>query len=538
MTTKNTQSVKQNKLTKRQMDNFVGQKFSGVKKELSDAGLREKIDYAVEKKCSIRYGRGVVKSIKKLDDGRYEIRVAKGRFLPFLFLFLITIAVVIIVSIFIVEAKPVSELENATDNNIGAEVADEPEKVAVTDKNEVPTVPETNGEESKAEVYVLSKSKTSGDGKKDENKEEKTKNDNISENGGEEEEEPLVELDCKPNTICYAANNKNATRTMEDQTIVYLVKGSNELNETPLSSETTQLTLYAPNYALYGHGFKGWNTKADGTGEMYGPNETLELTAEQQEKLGSEGITMYAQWVASAGEMENWNGCAKLNIGDMTALTYHGDTYSVAKLVDGKCWMVENLRDMTFGEQTASWSTNSAAQQYNYSQITAEQYSPTEDGDYGWWSYGAYYTSMAATQSTQNISSNKTNYDTLTDTYIANGTTIGVCPAGWRLPRSQYELSVKDENADFSYLNYLLIGSYNATNSLISANWRVYPNNFVLSGSFSYDSAASRGINGFYWSSTNSSNISNFELYLRSSYASPITGGGKFHGMAVRCVVN
>lgn len=567
------QSVSQGKLTDRQMNNFVGQRFSDVKKELSKVDLKTNIDYITDKKCSIKYGRGVVKSVKKLKDGRYEIGVARGRFLPFLFLFLTTTAVIVVVSIFAVEVKPVSDTENTPDNNIGEE-AGNPEVAAITDK-ETPTVPETSGRKTETKV-VLSKNETSDDKKdeevkdeetvkeeekkteeskteeeskeepkteeepKEESKEEPKEEPEAEEEPKEEEkqEEPVKKLDCKPNTICYAANNKNATRTMDDQTIVYLEKGSNELNETPLSSETTQLTLYAPNYALSGYGFKGWNTEADGSGKMYGPNETLELTSEQQEKLGSEGITMYAQWVASAGDMENWNGCSNLHVGDITALTYRSETYSVAKLVDGKCWMVENLRDTTIAKQTVNWTTNNADKQYNYSQITAEQHSPTAEGDYGWWAYGAYFTSMAATQATKNNPANKTNYDTLTDTYIANGTTIGVCPAGWRLPRSQYDLAAKNEAADFSYLHYLLTGSYNATNNLIAANWRTYPNNFVLSGSFSYDSPSNRGTSGFYWSSTSSTTVSNFELYLRSSYASPIVGGGKFHGMAVRCVLN
>ena len=558
------QSVPQGKLTERQMNNFVGQKFSGVKKELSKANLKTNIDYITDKKCSIKYSRGVVKSVKKLKDGRYEIGVARGRFLPFLFLFLTTTAVIIVVSIFAVEAKPVSNTENTSDNNIGVEVGNS--EIIATTEEEAPAVPETSGIRTETKA-VLSKNETSDDKKDEEVKgeeaikeeekkeeepkaeeeqkeepkvEEEPKEDPEEDPKEEEkqEEEPVKELECKPNTICYSANNKNATRTMDDQTIVYLAKGSNALNETSLSLETTQLTLYAPNYALSGYGFRGWNTKPDGTGEMYGPNETLELTAEQQEKLGSEGITMYAQWVASAGDMENWNECSNLNIGDMTALTYHGETYSVAKLVDNKCWMVENLRDIAIAAQTVNWTTNNADKQYNYSQITSEQHSPTAEGDYGWWAYGAYYTSMAATQATQNNPANKTNYDTLTDTYIANGTTVGVCPAGWRLPRSQYDLASNNEAADFSYLNYLLTGSYKATTALTVANWRTYPNNFVLSGAFSYGSPADRGTSGFYWSSTSSSNVSNFELYLRSSYASPIVGGGKFHGMTVRCVLN
>lgn len=44
--------------------------------------------------------------------------------------------------------------------------------------------------------------------------------------------------------------------------------------------------------------------------------------------------------------MQNWSGCSSMSIGDITALkdTRDDDVYTVAKLGDGKCWMIENLR--------------------------------------------------------------------------------------------------------------------------------------------------------------------------------------------------
>ena len=82
----------------------------------------------------------------------------------------------------------------------------------------------------------------------------------------------------------------------------------------------------------------------------------------------SHGLALYAIWVKSAGIMQEWNGCAGLNKGDVTALTdaRDNDTYAVAKLADGKCWMIENLRL----DNTADHNTDgSLSQGYNPSFI-------------------------------------------------------------------------------------------------------------------------------------------------------------------------
>ena len=135
---------------------------------------------------------------------------------------------------------------------------------------------------------------------------------------------PQDEFPCLEGEICYRANANNVVGKMGKQ-------------------ETTGETamLWAPNYNHAGYGFAGWNTRADGTGAFYGPNETITLPDDM-----SEGLILYAKWIKSAGSLQDWAGCSTLNVGDMTALTDERDnnTYAIAKLVDGKCWMIENLR--------------------------------------------------------------------------------------------------------------------------------------------------------------------------------------------------
>ena len=147
------------------------------------------------------------------------------------------------------------------------------------------------------------------------------------------------------NKIGYFPNAEGSVEdTMGDQTI---------------GSTATSAVLWASNFKRPGYGFAGWSDKFDwvlgandasgnGTGEnagyhIYGPNQTIEFTAGQ---YSTKGLSLYAVWVPSAGSLQNWSGCSSLAQGAVTALTDQRDnnTYAVAKLADGKCWMIENLR--------------------------------------------------------------------------------------------------------------------------------------------------------------------------------------------------
>ena len=131
------------------------------------------------------------------------------------------------------------------------------------------------------------------------------------------------------------------------------------MGDQSINSAATSATLWASNFKRPGYGFAGWSDKFDwvlgandasgnGTGEnagyhIYGPNQTIEFTAGQ---YSTKGLSLYAVWVPSAGSLQNWSGCNSLAQGSVTALTDQRDnnTYAVAKLADGKCWMIENLR--------------------------------------------------------------------------------------------------------------------------------------------------------------------------------------------------
>ena len=144
------------------------------------------------------------------------------------------------------------------------------------------------------------------------------------------------------------------------------------------------VTLIAPNFKREGYGFAGWSTDFEATASstIYGPNETISTDpANGGVDISENGLILYPVWVASSGTLQNWTGCSSLTpvsynsttgaltatLNSVTALTdsRDGNTYAVARLADGECWMVENLRLDAEGSRGA---TNiAAAEGYNQS---------------------------------------------------------------------------------------------------------------------------------------------------------------------------
>ena len=157
-------------------------------------------------------------------------------------------------------------------------------------------------------------------------------------------EAPVEPIDCAGGKICYSPGPSSVNDSMGDQTV---------------SNTVAAAILWPSNFKREGYGFAGWSDKPDwmlgandasgnGTGanagyHIYGPMQTIEFTAGQ---YSTSGLALYAVWVPSAGSIQNWSGCSNLAQGAVTALTDQRDnnTYAVAKLADGKCWMIENLR--------------------------------------------------------------------------------------------------------------------------------------------------------------------------------------------------
>ena len=407
-------------------------------------------------------------------------------------------------------------------------------------------------------------------------------------------ETSLQPQSCPSGKICYFANTVTAEGTMGQQTV---------------STSATSATLLASNYSRTGYGFAGWSDKYDyatnTNAHFYGPQEDITFTARQY--TGSNpGLSLYAVWIKSAGSLQDSAKVSQLcgtgtgslttaptdgtaNLSSVSALTDQRDneTYAIAKLADGKCWMIENLRlestnsdnstgalaqgygtSATYGnfsglaDPEAPWANSSTTANSLYStngsnntvnigsgsnpgyrfprynncnnQSTSANrpQDPTTNSatnsttNAGMYSYGNYYTWHAAIA---DLTPNTTNNQSTTNTSL--------CPSGWHLPKG----GNKSNEVNNEFWSLVVTGINGGTNpanyesntqpyytgtpegSGASNSIRAYPNNFVYSGYVFSGSVYERGSYGYYWSSTALSSYNAYYLYLNSSLVNPGT---------------
>lgn len=324
-------------------------------------------------------------------------------------------------------------------------------------------------------------------------------------------------------------------------------------------------TLAAPNYYRSNYGFAGWSEDQNatvGSSKIYGPNEYA-TGADLHFSNSTHEATLYAVWVPSAGNLQGWTGCSSLGQGQVTALTDTRDnnTYAIAKLADGNCWMIENLRLDTanssdsskaqgFGgvfsglansESTNFSNTTTANSKYSTSNITGSNQAnriprynnsntsssvtnmtTTDANIYG---YGNYYSWAAAMANTTD----------LTSANASDSANTSICPSGWRLPYGG-ETGNGAQKGGFYYLAYKLnnsdwnINSYDL--SLILSN---FPNNFVLSGHIVNGSYIGwRAYQGLYWSSTASDSSSAYSMNTFNAFLT--SSSNKYNGSSIRCL--
>ena len=348
--------------------------------------------------------------------------------------------------------------------------------------------------------------------------------------------------------------------------------------QTPTSAELANgITLWAPNFKRTGYGFAGWNTAYDYSGTFYGPNQTITTPS----NLSTNGLSLYAVWVPSNGTLQNWNGCSSLTqaptngtatLASVTALTDErdGDTYAVAKLADGKCWTIENLRLDDTPELSASNTHNPSLPLTNIydtaNPTTSNHLSPTTDPTQTAWcqstSISCFNQSMLATNNTTLFISNTSssysntsnvysrgnyyNWYSATAGYGKYGNDYGssyvapgdICPAGWHLPTG------KDASGEFGLLDIALGGtgafsdsSTTPTGTTMSRIWRSYPNNFIYSGYVYGSTIGNPTSNGLYWSVSGHSSYNAYGLGCNPDSLHPGTGNlFKNFGWSVRCV--
>ena len=204
-----------------------------------------------------------------------------------------------------------------------------------------------------------------------------------------------------------------------------------------------------------------------------------------------------------------------------------GHAYVIQRLLDGKCWMMENLdlgrtgitTDLTSSntnlattvtaETFNSWKKTSGSATYDAGEYISVSGTDATSGT----AYGTLYNYYAASAGTISGSSN------------SNNASYDICPAGWRLPTG-------GSSGEFQ----ALYAEYNS-NALMRASIENSGAAFALAGYFFNAAPALQGLLGYYWSSTRYSDTRMYYLYLDTSNVRPAFNISRDYGSAIRCVL-
>ena len=314
-----------------------------------------------------------------------------------------------------------------------------------------------------------------------------------------------------------------------------------------------EITLYASGFSRSGYGFAGWSFDSDAANDLqnatiYGPNATIVAPAMS---VPGEAKTLYAVWIkAESGvTMQTFDATvapySTAEIGTVIALTdtRDNDTYAVAKLADGKWWMIENLR---LGEATdisltntdtaiteTSLTLNASVNSMNASPYTirmnaSNKLSPANPmgaANANAFLYGNYYSWAASILSTSTYSSTTVNRS--------------VCPYGWHIPSGSGSGEFANLSINLGGLETTMNSNSSPTGAEFSKTIRAFPNNFVYSGYWYTSSVYLRGTDGYYWSSTSFSSQNAYYLSINSTTVSPANADrARYYASSVRCMAN
>ena len=208
------------------------------------------------------------------------------------------------------------------------------------------------------------------------------------------------------------------------------------------------------------------------------------------------------------------------------------ESYEIAKLADGKVWMLENLRlgkdstiDLTPADTNiasnytlpASGTDNfDSTNGYTNAAINISQ--KTEVGS-GSWKYGVYYNYCAASAGDICVASDQN-----------NNASYDICPAGWRMPTG-------GSSGEYRALTTALTGI--STGDMKGDNYTTVVNalHLPLSGGFYNGSPYDQGSNGDFWASTRTNYVYTSCLFLNTSTVVPFGSLDRTRGYSVRCVM-
>lgn len=220
-------------------------------------------------------------------------------------------------------------------------------------------------------------------------------------------------------------------------------------------------------------------------------------------------------------------------------------TYQVAKLADGNCWMLQNLKlGSTTSTMTLTPSDTNIASNFTLPQLysgDSEDYLSYDDpyaygpipGDTGEGAtnYGYLYNWPAATAGETRDSHDET----------AGDAPYSICPANWRLPTSRWDADWENVSGDFPNLDIAWggtgEGSWSGEPNI--ALWQ-YNGAFkgVLAG-YWWEGFYVQGGVGVVWSASANPGYSDyaFVAYFDADEVYPAYGSDRSAGLSVRCLL-
>ena len=241
-------------------------------------------------------------------------------------------------------------------------------------------------------------------------------------------------------------------------------------------------------------------------------------------------ITANASYVAA--EIQNLSSSNCTTTASYAKDNRDGHVYTIQRLADGKCWMMENLdlgrteltTDLT-SSNTNLTNTITAATFNGWKKTSGSstyidgEFIPVEGADsISRTLYGTLYNYCATSAGTICTNSNSSN------------ATSDLCPAGWRLPTG--DTATGEFKALYSLTDY---DNSTKMRAPITSGGAA----FAFAGYFDISAPVSQGDRGSYWSSTGNERF-NSETYLLGIGTSSVSTNSTYRssGRSVRCVLD
>jgi uncharacterized protein (TIGR02145 family) len=271
--------------------------------------------------------------------------------------------------------------------------------------------------------------------------------------------------------------------------------------------------------ASSGNEFTSWSQTAGTTGS-FGSTTSATTTF----TMPTSNATIYANGKSSKFYLQNVTSATCPTTATTAYDNRDEEAYTIQKLADGKCWLLDNLRlDLSAIRSLTTANTNIAfnwtaptdittwSNVYDVPKINTASKDTTQSYGSGSGKIGVYYNYCAATAGT---------YCYAAGLGTGNATS-DICPKGWRMPTGGPS------------------GEYQALYTAYSSNATNFKNALrtPLSGNFYNGSANYQGSDGYFWSSTYYYSSGMYGLYVVSSDVYPQDINSRYYGFSVRCVL-